>query len=112
MSEELTIDCVIDAIASIELQRQELHRTENPEAWRASALGKLQEILHQLQQATPAHGADAERLALAQAVTAQISRVRARSGALSARMPPKGAERRPPNRAGRGAQRHQGKPQR
>jgi hypothetical protein len=106
MNEELTSYSIIDAIASIELQRQELDRVDDPHAWRAGALCRLQELLGQLQQAMQSHGADAERMAMARSVSAQIDRVKSQAGVASPRAPLKGAARHRPNSAARNALRH------
>ena len=105
MSEEITGDSVMDAIATIELQRQELDKEPDPEAWRALALGKLQEIHRQLQEALRLHGPSAERLANAAAVTAEINRVKARAGATGQRPNLKGTQPRQPERSWRDAKR-------
>ena len=105
MSEEITTDHVIDAIAAIELQRQEMDKEPDPEAWRNLALGKLQDILHQLQEALQRHGPSAERLANAEAVTAEINKVKARAGVTSQRPTLKAAQPRQPHGSWRDAQR-------
>ena len=51
LNEEITTDSVLDAIALIEMQRQDLHRETDPEGWRNQALAKLQELLRQLEEA-------------------------------------------------------------
>lgn len=81
MNEEITADHVIDAIAAIELQRQELHVQSDPEAWRRMALEKLEEIGRQLEEELRLHGPDAERSAAAQAVRVEIGRVKGHAGA-------------------------------
>lgn len=105
MSEEITSDSVIDAIALIELQRQEIGRAPDPEAWRNLALDQLRGILRGLQEEMQRHGPSAERLANAEAVTAEIDRVKTRAGVTSQRPAPKGARPRQPNGSWRGAER-------
>jgi hypothetical protein len=77
--EELSTESVIDAIALIESQRQDLKREPDAEAWRKRALGTLEEILRRLEEAARLHGSSAERHANAQAVRNQIARVQARA---------------------------------
>jgi hypothetical protein len=79
-SEDITTDSVIDAIAMIELQRQDIKREADPEAWRNQALGKLQEILRQLEEALRLNGPNPEHQANAQAVRNAIGRLKTRSG--------------------------------
>jgi hypothetical protein len=76
--EEISTDSVIDAIALIESQRQDLKREPDAEAWRKRALGTLEEILRRLEEAARLHGSSAEGHANAQAVRTAIGRVKAR----------------------------------
>ena len=79
--EGITTDAVIDAIALIESQRQDLKREPDPEAWRNRALGVLSELLARLEEASRLHGSSPERHANADAVRNAIGRVKAGAGA-------------------------------
>ena len=79
--EEITTDVVIDAIALIEAQRQDLKREPDPEAWRKRALGVLEELLGRIEEAARLHGPSPERHANAEAVRRAIGRVKAGTGA-------------------------------
>jgi len=81
--EEITTDVVIDAIALIEAQRQDLKREPDPEAWRKRALGVLEELLGRIEEASRQHGPSPERQANAEAVRRAIGRVKAGTGASS-----------------------------
>ena len=85
MSEQITTDSIIDAIALIELQRQEMHRESDPEGWRNRALATLRELLRQLEEKQRLHGPSAEYFASAEAVTTAIARVESRAGPASKR---------------------------
>ena len=91
-SEDITTDSVIDAIAMIELQRQDIKHESDPEAWRNQALGKLQEILRQLEEALRLHGPNPEHQANAQAVRNAIGRLKARASDAGQRPVGKGAQ--------------------
>lgn len=80
-NDEITADDVIDALAVIELQRQELHAQADPEAWRRLALDKLEELRQRLEEDLRLRGPSAERSAAAQALRVQISRVKGGAGA-------------------------------
>ena len=92
MNEEITADSIIDAIAVIELQRQEMHRESDPEAWRNRALAKLQAMLQQLEEAQRLHGPSPEQLANTQAVMTAIGTIKARAGATAKHPVRKGTE--------------------
>jgi len=79
--QEMTTDDIIDALAAIELQRQELHAQADPEGWRRLALAELEEMRRQLEEELRLHGPSAERSAAAQAVRIEISRVKGSAGA-------------------------------
>ncbi|HEX5611884.1 MAG TPA: hypothetical protein VFX67_04475 [Burkholderiales bacterium] len=79
-NDEISTDYVIDALAAIELQRQELHAQADPEAWRKLALDKLEEIRRQLEEDLRLRGPSAERAAAAQALRVEISRVKGGAG--------------------------------
>jgi hypothetical protein len=81
MTEEISSDHVIDTIAAIRLQRQEIAKQPDAEAWRSGALAKLQEILDQVQEAVRLHVPSAERLADAEALKAEMNMIRARRDA-------------------------------
>ena len=91
--EEITTDAVIDAIALIEAQRQDLKREPDPEAWRKRALGVLGELLGRIEEASRLHGPSTERQANAEALRNAIGRVKggggpaARAGAARQRSP-------------------------
>ena len=105
--EEITTDAVIDAIALIEAQRQDLKREPDPEAWRKRALGVLGELLGRIDEASRLHGPSAERQANAEAVRNAIGRVKAGAGA----GPGAGVPRqRPPGDKGRGRQSQKSRP--
>jgi hypothetical protein len=94
MNEEITTDSVLDAIALIEMQRQDLHRESDPEGWRNQALAKLQELLRQLEEALRQPNPSPEHHANAEAVRNAINRVKTRAGAASQQPPRDGAQRR------------------
>ena len=85
MSEQITTDSIIDAIALIELQRQEMHRESDPAGWRNRALATLRELLRQLEEEQRLHGPSAEYFASAEAVATAIGRVEARAAPVSKR---------------------------
>ena len=99
MSEEITTDSVLDAIALIEMQRQDLHRESDPEGWRNQALAKLQEILRQLEEALRQPNPSPEHHANAEAVRNAINRVKTRPGAVSQQPSRDGAQRRQPQKS-------------
>ena len=99
MSEEITTDNVLDAIALIEMQRQDLHRESDPEGWRNQALAKLQEILRQLEEALRQPNPSPEHHANAEAVRNAINRVKTRPGAVSQQPSRDGAQRRQPQKS-------------
>ena len=85
--EEISTDSVIDAIALIESQRQDLKREPDPEAWRKRVLGTLEGLLQRLEEAARLHGPSAERYASEQAVRVAIGRVKARADVPGQRPP-------------------------
>jgi hypothetical protein len=99
MSEEITTDSVLDAIALIEMQRQDLHRESDPEGWRNQALAKLQEILRQLEEALRQPSPSPEHHANAEAVRNAINRVKARPGAAAQHPARDGTQRRQPQKS-------------
>src|SRR5688572_8216938 len=99
MSEEITTDSVLDAIALIEMQRQDLHRETDPEGWRNQALAKLQELLRQLEEALRQPNPSPEHHANAEAVRNAINRVKTRPGAVSQQPSRDGAQRRQPQKS-------------
>jgi hypothetical protein len=99
MSEDITTDSVLDAIALIEMQRQDLHRESDPEGWRNQALAKLQEILRQLEEALRQPSPSPEHHANAEAVRNAINRVRARPGAAAQHPTRDGTQRRQPQKS-------------
>ncbi len=88
--DEITSDTVIDTIALIESQRQDLGREPDPAAWRKRALGVLEDLLRRIEEAARLHGHSAERHANAEAVRIAIRRVKA--GDTVARQHPTGGE--------------------
>ena len=96
MSEEITTDNVLDAIALIEMQRQDLHRESDPEGWRNQALAKLQELLRQLEEALRQPNPSPEHHANAEAVRNAINRLKTRAGAASQPPSRDGGQRRQP----------------
>ena len=106
--DEVTTDSVIDAIALIEMQRQDMGRESDPEGWRNRAVAQLQEILRQIEEALRLHGPSPERLANAESLKAAINRVKARPGAPAQRPSDKGA--RPPRRPQGSRPPHRGRP--
>ena len=105
LSEEITADSIIDAIALIELQRQEMHRESDPEAWRNRALGKLQAILQQLEEAQRLRGPSAEHFSNTEAVTTAIGRVKASAATARQRPMRKGSDAKRPDGSLRNAAR-------
>jgi hypothetical protein len=99
MNEEITTDNVLDAIALIEMQRQDLHRESDPEGWRNQALAKLQELLRQLEEALRQPNPSPEHHANAEAVRNAINRLKTRAGAASQQPPRDGAQRRQPQKS-------------
>lgn len=97
--EGITTDSVIDAIALIESQRQDLKREPDPEAWRKRALGVLGELLARLEEASRLHGPSAERHANAEALRIAIERVKTRADAGGQRPTDQKARGRQPQRS-------------
>ena len=104
IDEEITTDVVIDTIALIEAQRQDLKREPDPEAWRKRSLGVLEEILKRIEEASRLHGPSPERQANAEAVRNAIGRVKAGAGARPAN------QQRPAGDNGRGRQQQKSRP--
>lgn len=92
VDEEFTTDAVIDAIALIESQRQDLKREPDPQAWRKRALDRLGEVLGRIDEASRLHGPSAERHANAEAVRVAIGRVKAGAGVATNALPGKKRE--------------------
>lgn len=76
MSVEKASDEVIDAIAYIEMQRQDMEKQSNPAAACNLALRKLQEVLHQEQQAAQQQPPGARHPANIEALENEIRRVK------------------------------------
>ncbi|MGB5080432.1 MAG: hypothetical protein WBO23_06790 [Burkholderiales bacterium] len=76
MSAEKASDEVIDAIAYIEMQRQDMEKQSNPGAACNLALRKLQEVLQQEQQAAQQEAPDARHSANVEALENEIRRVK------------------------------------
>jgi len=102
IDEEITTDAVVDAIALIEMQRQDLKREPDPQAWRKRALDRLGDILGRIDEASRLHGPSAERHANAEAVRIAIARVNAGAGVATKAPPGKKPE--AANRRGTGRQ--------
>ena len=94
VNEEITTDSVLDAIALIEMQRQDLHRESDPEGWRNQALAKLQELLRQLEEALRQPNPSPEHHANAEAVRNAITRLKSRPSVASQQPSRDGAQRR------------------
>ena len=92
VDEEITTDAVIDAIALIESQRQDLKREPDPQAWRKRALDALGDVLRRIDEASRLHGPKAERHANAEAVKIAIGRVKAGAGVATTALPGKRRE--------------------
>jgi len=107
-SEEVTTDSVIDAIALIDMQRQDMGRESDPEGWRNRALAQLQDILRQIEEALRLHGPSPERHANAELLRAAINRLKSRPGAVAQRPSDKGD--RPPRRPQGPRPQHRGRP--
>ena len=99
MNEAITTDSVLDAIALIEMQRQDLHRESDPEGWRNQALAKLQELLRQLEEALRQPNPSPEHHQNAEAVRNAINRLKIRAGAASQQPSRDGAQRRQPQKS-------------
>jgi hypothetical protein len=112
IDEEITTDAVIDAIALIESQRQDLKREPDPEAWRKRALGVLGELLARIEEASRLQGPSAERQANAEALRNAIGRVKAGAGAGAGAGQGQGAPRqqRPGGEKARGRQSQKSRP--
>src|SRR3990172_7669403 len=78
----LATDEVIDTIAEIEVQRQEMEREAGRGAASGSALRRLHELLDREQEGLQPHGPDTRRPANIDALTIEIERVK-RLGASS-----------------------------
>lgn len=81
MNAEKASDEVIDEIAHIEMQRQDMAREVNLAASCNFALRKLQEILHREQEASQQQGPDVRHPANVEALAIEINRVRQMMGA-------------------------------
>jgi hypothetical protein len=86
-------DEVIDAIARIEMHRQEMEKEAGVAAAGNEALRKLHELLEREREALQAHGPGARHAAHIEALTAEIERVKrlagARAKAKQGRPPPR-----------------------
>ncbi len=80
---------VMDAIAHIELHRQEMEKEASAAAACNEALRKLHELLNREREALQAHGPDAGRAANVEALTAEIGRVKRLASAAAGRGMPK-----------------------
>ena len=76
MSADKASDEVIDAIAYIEMQRQDMEKQSNPAAACNLALRKLQEVLQQEQQAAQQELAGSRQFANVEALENEIRRVK------------------------------------
>lgn len=76
MSPEMATDEVTDAIAHIEMQRQDMVKESGLAAACNEALRKLHELLDQEQAAPPPHGPGSGYLANVEAVMIEIKRIR------------------------------------
>ena len=74
-------DEVIDAIAQIELHRQEMEKEAGLAAACNEALRKLHELLEREREALQLHGPGARHAAHIEALAAEIERVKSRAGA-------------------------------
>jgi len=99
VNEDITTDNVLDAIALIEMQRQDLHRESDPEGWRNQAVAKLQELLRQLEEALRQPNPSPEHHANAEAVRNAINRVKTRPGAAAQHPSRDGTQRRQPQKS-------------
>jgi hypothetical protein len=74
-SPAMTHEDVLDAIAIIELQRQEMHRESDPAAWRSRAVARLREIQQHLAEVAQRQGQAAVHPATVAALAKAISRI-------------------------------------
>jgi bacterioferritin-associated ferredoxin len=74
-------DEVMDAIAQIELHRQEMEKEAGVAAACNEALRKLHELLEREREALQLHGPGARNAAHIEALAAEIERVKSRAGA-------------------------------
>lgn len=109
MSAAAASDEVTDAIASIEMHRQEIEKESGRAASCNFSLRKLQELLQQEQQALQLHGPDSVHHANVEAVTGEIGRVKGLGSGGSSRQNPKGTQPRPPQGGWRNPQRRSGR---
>jgi len=114
MDTETAADDITDAIAHIEMHRQESAKMAGLEAACNEALRKLHEILHREQEAAQLHGPGTLHPANVRALTAAIEKVKKLAGAPSKgagrvhrpgqgqkRVSPPGAPHQPPRNKGR-----------
>lgn len=85
MSAETAMDEVTDLIANIEMHRQEIERESGLDASRNYALRRLNLALRGEQEESQLHGPSAARLANAEALAVEISRVEKLAGIASRR---------------------------
>lgn len=88
MDTEMASDEVTDAIASIEMHRQELEKEAGLAAACSEALRKLHELLDQERAAQQLHGAGTRHPANVEAVTIEIKRIQKMAG-VRGQAPPK-----------------------
>lgn len=93
MSAEKASDEVIDAIAYIEMQRQDMEKQSNPAAACNLALRKLQEVLQQEQQTAQEQASDARHSANVEALENEIRRVKQMLGGAGRNSKPGGGPR-------------------
>ena len=113
MDTKSAADDIIDAIARIEVHRQESAKTAGLATACNEALRKLNEMLHHEQEAAQRHGEGTRHPANVTAVTAAIDKVKKLAGAgnkgarvplegrRQKRIPPSGAPYQPPRNKGR-----------
>jgi len=113
MSEPISTDSIIDTIALLELQSQEMHREPDPEGWRSRTLATLRDLLRQLDEAAQLHGPGADHSANVEAVNNAIRRIESRGRPASKSSTPKKSQpegrHNRPRREGRGRPPDQGK---
>ena len=91
MGAEKASDEVIDEIAHIEMQRQDMEREANRAASCSLSLHKLQEILQREQEAARLPDAGTRHLANVEALAIEIRRVKQMIGAAGGSRKPQGA---------------------
>lgn len=109
MSAEKASDEVIDAIAYIEMQRQDMEKQSNPAAACNLALRKLQEVLVGEQQAVQLHGPGTRHPANVEALENEIRRVKQMIGGAGRNPQPGGSRPGGPQAPGRDKGHRQGR---